>query len=72
MEFMNTPSQDDDEHLRHLVTLSELHELIIDTAASLGPGFSSLLQGTSIDLEHYMRKLWANYCGVGLPTKQIA
>ena len=42
---MNTP-QDDDEHLRHLVTMSELHELILDTAASLGPGFSALLQGS--------------------------
>ena len=49
MEFMNTP-QDDDEHLRHLVTMSELHELIIDTAASLGPGFSSLLQGSGCRL----------------------
>ena len=40
---MNTP-QDDDEHLRHLVTMSELHEVNIHSA-SLGPGFSSLLLG---------------------------
>ena len=40
---MNT-LQDDDEHLRHLVTMSELHDVNIHSA-SLGLGFSSLLQG---------------------------